>query len=196
MKLSVIIILSFLCASCNRPAIGPGDSLVGAKSLPPTSELRKETIGFYYGLDQSLTRQLSYELTPNGHWDIVISDRNRDGHELSRQSIPLEPARIESFRRQLWRLRPEKLDGIQWTHQPSDCPKPTIHTIEEISVAFVEKGPKPGVSNDKLGVFGLLHSEVCNSPNNVEARRIINEIVSSLPVANLRAQFHYWPSLG
>jgi hypothetical protein len=188
-------IMSLLCASCDSPAIGPHDSLVGAKSLPPTSELRKETIGFYYGQDQSLTRQLSYELTPEGHWDIVISDRKDNGRELSRKSFPLEAGRADSFRRKLWRLRPEKLDGVQWTHRPSDCPKPPTDTIEEISVAFIQEGPKPGVSDDKLGVFGLPHSHICNTPKSVLARRIIDEVVSSLPGANFRAQFHYWPPL-
>jgi hypothetical protein len=165
--------------------------------------LEKETIGFYYGYDRtpspsddpSLARQLSYELRPDGRWDIVIYALGAN-HELSRKSFPIGTGRADSIRKQLWRLRPEQLDGVAKLHDPSDCPPPPTDTPSALSVGFIQTGSKPGISDDRVGVFTLPDKAVCNTPKSIAARELIERIVSSLPGANLRRQFRYGPVLG
>lgn len=195
MKLPAISALLFFCIACDRPAIPASESLVGARQLPSASELSKETIRFFYGEDQSLSRQLAYDLTPDGHWDLVIYDI-KGGRELIRKSFRLEADRVRSIRKKLWRLRPEKLDGLANLHDPSDCPPPPTDTAPEISVGFIDKGPKPDISDDRIGVFTLPHKEICDTPRSTTARQIVDDVVSSLPGANLRAKFDHWPPLG
>lgn len=183
-----------LLASCDHPAIDPSQSLVGAKSLPTTSELNKETIELYYDRDKSLTRQLSYELKPDNSWSIVIMEPGT-GREFSRRTFPQSDTRANVIRKKLWRLRPEQLDGVAADHFPADCPPQPTGTIGDLAIGFIREGSKPGVDDDQIGVFTLPEIENCRTRDSLAARRIIDDVMRSMPGAGLRSQYAYWPPL-
>jgi hypothetical protein len=194
MRSSAIAVASLLLGSCNGPAIEPSQSLVTDKALPPASELRREIIGFYYDRDRSLTRQLSYELKPNDVWSVVIVD-TRTYAEINRSNFQLPKGKANQARSALWRLRPEKLDGVQWPHMPADCPPQPTDTHDDVAVGFTREGPKPGVEDDQVGVFTLPNIAYCKTPKSLTARELIANLMRQMPGHELREEYAYWPPM-
>lgn len=194
MRKCAIAVASLLLSTCNGPAIEPSQSLVTAKALPPASELRQEIISFHYGRDRSLKRQLSYELKPDDSWSVVIFGAATDT-EISRRTFRLPRSKANLARSALWRLRPEKLDGVEWQHMPADCPPQPTDTHDDVAIAFVREGTKAGVEDDQVGVFSLPNLAYCKTVKSRAARQLIASLMRHMPAQELREQYAYCPPL-
>ena len=188
------VILLLICTSCDRPAIDPSQSLVGAKSLPPARELMSETIEIYLGEDKSLSHQLSYELRKDNSLTLTLSAVERGKRSLS-QKFQLRSADADALRRKLWRVRPEELKGLAWMVQPADCPPPPTDTSPMLSVGFIQEGTKPGIEDDHIGVFILPYPYTCKTPGGNAARALLKEVLKALPGSRLQSQYVYHPPL-
>ena len=194
MRLDPVLAASLFCISCDRPAIDPSQSLVGARHLPSASDLSHERIEIHFGYDRDLSHQLSYELWPDNRWIVRISEVY-PGERSAAQKFQLRPADAAAIRENLWRVRPDELKGVEWLVEPADCPPPPTDTSNMLSVVFVAEGPKAGPENDRIGIFVLPYVRTCNTPQAIAAREILADVFKSVPGANLRSQFRYNPPL-
>ena len=192
----LLLVVLMSAAACDRPAIDPSQSLVGAKNLPPARLLKREKIALYYHYDRPLKHQLSFELSPDNSWAAVVTEVGSNYREVSRQTFSLSADRADEIRRKLWRLRPDKLRGIEYETQPADCPPPPTDTSVDLAIGFIKEGTKPGVEDDQIGVFTLPDVRTCNSPKSVAAHKVVDDVINELPFNHLRSKFRYWPPLG
>ena len=188
-----LLVAALLLASCDRPAIEPSQSLVGAKKLPSARVLSREIIEINRGFgSMGTTGLLTYELRPNDALTITLTRRDRgslkevtDGEER----FQLLPQVASAARQNLWRLRPATLRGIEWLSRPADCPPPPTDTFPEASVAFIAEGPKPGIEDDQIGATDVPASYTCKTPQGVQARRLIEEVLRSFPTSKVVSEF-------
>ncbi|MFL6725338.1 MAG: hypothetical protein ACJ8FS_02345 [Sphingomicrobium sp.] len=188
MRLAAILAMLLLCTSCDRPAIEPGQSLVGAKELPPAKALSHETIEINRASRSSTSGRLTYELRPDDSLIVTLASQDWKtpiGHEI----FQLQPEIAEQARRALWRVRPEELKGVEWINPPPDCPPPPTDTHPEIAVAFIAEGPKPGVADDRVGIFDLPYKSICDTRQSNEARALIQGVLRSFPASKVATEF-------
>jgi hypothetical protein len=189
-----LLVASLSVASCDRPAIDPSQSLVGAKQLPSVQTLSREIIYLSRGYSWSGQGHLSYELRPDD--TLTITYEHTDRHTLKKT------ARRETFhlssnesnvaleaRRVLWRLRPEKLEGIETIVRPSNCPQPPTDTFPEVAVGFIAEGPDPGVKDDRLGIVDVPGKLTCSSREATIARAVTRQVLASFPSSKVAAEF-------
>lgn len=179
------------CASCDQSAIDPSHSLVGAKSLPPARELSRETIEINRGFGQISPGFLSYQLLPDDRLLVTITDRMYPDEDvvLGEDTFQLTSEVAAEARRMLWRLRPEKLEGLEWETRPISCYPRSCHDFGDLAVAFIAEGPKPGVDDDRVGVFILPGPESCRSPAAIKARMVIEQVMQLFPPSKVPAEF-------
>jgi hypothetical protein len=180
--------LLLLFASC-RPAEEQVHSLVGAEELPAAAALSKEIIYISRGYGEVSTGFLSYELRPDDLLVVTHEDRDRD-KVIGEEKFRLESGVADKARRALWRLRPEKLEGID-SHEarPAGCERRGPHDFGELAVSFISAGHRPGVEDDLIGGFELPTAESCGSPQAVEARRVVREAMALFPASKVAEGF-------
>ena len=186
-------VAALFLTSCDRPAIKPGDSLVGARELPSATALSREIIQINQGFrSMGTTGLLTYELRPENKLTITLTHHDRvtlkevtDGKE----SFQLTSDVASRVRRKLWRLRPETLRGIEWVTRPSDCPPPPTDTFPDASIAFIAEGPKPGIEDDRLGLTDVPSSYTCKTKQGDEARTLTQRVLQSFPASKVAAEF-------
>jgi hypothetical protein len=190
---SNLFFAALLVASCDRSSGGAGASLVGAEKRPPESQLLKETIeivpssapgprsaNLYYDLrpDNSLSVTLSH-WTPQAHGEVV------DG----RDTFQLSASEAGEARRLLWRLRPERLAGVESDIQPVGCRPAPVDASPLYSVAFIAEGAKPGLKDDLIGVTGVPAERDCNTQPAADARQLVQQVLQIFPMSKVAAEF-------
>src|SRR5687767_5138502 len=109
-----LLAVPLLCVSCSDAAIGPSQSLVGAKELPSATALAREAFyitrgGGAYGGDA-----LAYEWRPDNA--LLVTHTFSDGHGAGevvrgKETLHVAPEVAAEVRQLLWRVRPAKLEG-------------------------------------------------------------------------------------
>jgi hypothetical protein len=190
LPLSLVSTALFLI-SCDRPAIEPSQSLVGAKELPSSTTLSREIIYISRGFGWDSHDLLSYELRPDDVLTVTYDHTDRDTlKKISRKDIfHLSSNVTQRTRRMLWRVRPEQLKGIEWETKPVGCRSDRTDDFPEISVGFVAEGPKPGIEDDRLGLFVLPYPSSCSTRSAVEVRSLMHQVLQSLPPSRVAVQF-------
>ncbi len=177
---------------CERAAIRSSESLVGAEQLPSITELRRETIHIVRhsgdeGLDSHL---LIYELRPDDALTVshvVRPVRPGDVDEFNRgeERFQISAATADRLRHMLWRVRPERLEGLEYVAIPSGC-QYHLHDWGEVNVAFI--GP-----DEEVGAFMLPDHRNCDTPAAVEARSMIQAVFQALPQSSVANAFSGLP---
>jgi hypothetical protein len=190
-----LLIAASLLASCERSAIDPSQSLVGANKLPSAKVLSREIIYISRGFGdwgRSHPGRLSYELRPDDTLTITLTQQDwktiKDVVQ-GKETFHLPPRVAARARRDLWRLRPEPFRGIEWDTKPVGCRSDSLHDFPEVAVGFIAEGPKPGIEDDRVGVFALPYRSSCNTKQAVEARQIVREVIQSFPQSKVAAEF-------
>lgn len=179
---------SLLCASCQRSAIEPSQSLVGAKRLPSAQVLSRETILINRGFGTLTPGHLTYELRPDDALAVTFYAKDW-ATVLASELFHLPSRNAAEARQKLWRLRPATLRGIEWEKAPAECPPPPTDTFPETTVAFIAEGPKPGVEDDHIGLTGLPNPSICNTRGAAEARALVGDVLRSLPTSKVAIDF-------
>lgn len=113
-----------------------------------------------------MTRQLTFKLTPDKRWHVIIINSRIDGRELGHRSFQVDRTRADEMRRSLWRLRPDQLAGLlEWSTYPSACPKNPLHVMGETFVSFAKSSFKPdAINRTDIGVTEILDNADCDTP--------------------------------
>lgn len=175
-----------LCTSCNRTPIGQYDSLVGAETLPPADLLSRETIE----IDQERYEpgpRLIYQLEPNNSLTITLTDWTPEQRILAKQSFQLSTDAANNARRLLWRIRPERLQGMAETTKLQDCPPPPPDEFPDLTVGFIVNGPKTADDVGNVGIFAV--SPGCQTRDATEVRQVIRQALSLFPPSTIPAEF-------
>jgi hypothetical protein len=183
-----LLFSALLCASCDRSAISPSQSLVGAKSLPSASELSKEAIEINKGFGDISLGFLSYELKPDNSLTVTLTARNREVI-VGKDEFHLSANIAADARRMLWQVRPEKLEGIDWETRPIACHRQYDHDFGELAVVFRSDEPKAGSSHSRIGVFVLPGLDSCRSLAAMQARKLLERVIQSFPPSKLPSEF-------
>jgi hypothetical protein len=191
-RFSVLVTVSLLCVSCERAAIEPSQSLVGATKLPSANALSRETLYIVRDGDTWPLERLSYEWRPDDSLTVTHSVLDRKaprpvvkGEEILR----LSPEVAAQARRLLWRVRPANLEGVEWLTRPTGCVQRGPHDFGDITVGFIAEGPKPGVEDDRVGIFDLPYPESFYNRQAVEARKVVHGALQLFPPSKVAAGF-------
>ncbi len=185
-----LLIAVLLLTSCDRPAIQPGESLVGAKNLPPARVLSREIVQINTGFDGFSPGMLSYELRPDNTLEVSLTFRPKFADKKFGPDIFHLPPKVAAQARQsLWRLRPEQLQGVAYETYPVGCSRPPSDISPDASVVFIAEGPKPGVEDDRVGIFAEPRYSTCNNPRVRDANDIIGQVLSSFPTSGVAAEY-------
>jgi len=188
-----MLLAALLLASCNRSSSGAGTSLVGAKKLPPESQLSNETIEIVpASAPGAESANLYYDLRPDNSLSVTLSHWTRQAHgEVvdGRDTFQLSPSDAFETRRLLWRLRPEELEGVGSVNQPVGCPRPPVDASPLYSVAFIAEGAKPGLKDDLIGITGIFAQQFCNTKSAADARHLVDQILQRFPKSKVAGEF-------
>jgi hypothetical protein len=181
---------SLFCVSCDDSAIDPSRSLVRAQHLPPAELLSRETIEINRGFGDISPGFLSYQLLPDDRLVVTLTDRNYpEDVVIGKETFQLTSEIAAEARRMLWRVRPEKLEGVEWETRPVSCYPQSCHDFGELAVAFIAEGSKPGIDDDRIGIFVLPGPDSCRSPAAIKARRLIQRVMHRFPRSKVAAEF-------
>jgi hypothetical protein len=191
-KLALFVLLASAgCTACNEAAIGRSESLVGANDLPPAKALSGETLyinrgGSAYGGDT-----LTYEWRPDDLLTLThtFTDNNARVTIKGRETFRIVPETAAKAKKLLWRVRPQKLEGIEQDQRPLGCKRRGPHDSGEVTVVFIHEGDKSGIKDDQVGVFRLPHPRSCTAPLAVEARQVVWGALRLLPKSKVVAEF-------
>jgi hypothetical protein len=166
---------------------------VGAKSIPSAHELSRETIEIIPGSSPWVNApRLSYEIHPDNSLDVTLSHWSTGVHDDvidAKEVFHLKPNTASDVRHLLWRLRPEELKGVEWQIRPVGCPPPPTDTGSDYSVAFISVGPRPGVQDDRVGVFDLPPAQYCGVQSAAQARLLIEQVLHLFPPSKVAAGY-------
>jgi hypothetical protein len=165
-----------LVSACDKPAIDPSQSLVGAKQLPTARILSREVIEINRGFGSLTSSLLSYELRPDNTLIITLTHRDRDNSKEvadGKETFDLSSNVASQARHDLWRLRPATLQSVEWVVRPADCPPPPTDTFPQAAVAFIAEAPKSRVEDRRVGVVDVPAQYTCDTGQGRAAREII-----------------------
>jgi hypothetical protein len=169
-----------LAAGCDQSRSKAPDSLVGAKHLPPVSELSHETIQINHWGGARRDHLLTYELRPDNTLTVTHSLRAPGGDKtLGREAFGLAADAASQVRLTLSRLRPETLRGVEYVSYPVGC-QPPIDSGDEVAIAFIDE-------HEKIGIFDLPYP--CRDSKAAAARNAIAAVMQSLPTSKVAAAF-------
>ena len=177
------VALGLLATSCTNPAVKAEDRLVGGTTLPSVETLSREKIEINRGFGGEGFGEhfLSYELASNNSLVVTHTFRPED-KVIGREAFVLPPDVAMKARKQLWRVRPDKLEGVETEVRPSDCLRRWVHDSPEIAVGFA-------ASDEMYGGFDLPLSASCDSPAAKAARRMLYEVLKSFPRSKVADNF-------
>ena len=187
MKSSALFILSILCVSSDAAS---SKSLVGAKHLPPATVMSREIIE----IDRAIYEpgpSLGISLYPNNDLTFVLTDIGKPEIK-GKQTFKLSAALATSVRRQLWRLRPERLGPRNElvSSYPSGCGESlAMNALDgpQVHVGFIHDGPNPSWEDDRIAEFLLFRS--CKTPEASKARKLVRSVLASFPTSHLTADY-------
>lgn len=191
----VLLLIGPLLASCDRPAIDPSHSLVGARELPNSRELSRETIqinrsfGVGYGHVVN-SHLLSYELRPDNSLSVTHYENGVEKGQVERGSETFELPRdvANNARRAMWRMRPSPLKGVEYDIRPAGCPF-RLHDSSEYALLFIKEGGETGTRNDLLGFSVVPPPESCNNSTARSARALVRQVLADFPKSKVAASF-------
>jgi hypothetical protein len=183
-RCGIAFLVLILCASCNRSAIEPSESLVGASALPSAARLSQETIEInraFGGGEGFGEHFLSYRLGSDDKL-VVVHTYRPDDTVLGKEEFQLSHDVAAKARERLWRVRPEKLEGINSDVRPVGCRRYSPHDLGDVAVGFMRP--------DKVfGIFTLPHPASCNTHAAMEARKLLHQVLRSLPHSKVATDF-------
>jgi hypothetical protein len=167
--------------------------LVGTKQLPSEDKLSRETL---YVTRNHNSDYLTYELRSNNvlilthtHYGPPDDTETVEGKATTRVS----PEVAKQFRKQIWRMRPEKLEDIDqelsWPVRPLGCRRRGPHDFGEISIVFVDDENRKSNEDFRIGFFDLPTEDSCNKPAAKEARAVILRALRLLPPSTVIERF-------
>jgi hypothetical protein len=183
---------ALLMAGCQQSGVDVSQSLVGAKKLPSTDTLEHEVIQITRSFGSTPSSLLSYELRPDNTLTNRLTRRDRDSLKAiadEKETFNLPSSIASNARRELWRLRPETLQGIEEIVRPADCPRPPVDTSPETAVAFIAEGPGPGPEDDRVGVVDVPAQYSCDTGHAKAARQVVKRVLESFPRSKAAAGF-------
>lgn len=175
--------LALSAISCTQPAVQAGDRLVDGGALPSASTLSREKIEINRGFGGEGFGEhfLSFELASDNSLVVTHSFRP-DDEVIGREAFVLSPDVAMRARKQLWRVRPTKLEGVETDVMPSGCERREVHDFPEIAVGFA-------ASDENYRSFSLPRSASCNNLAAKAARRMLDDILSSFPRSDVAESF-------
>lgn len=181
------VLTAFLCASCHGPAVVP-NRLVAGTDLPAVAQLRRERIVIEQGFggDGYGVHRLTYELATDNQLSIAYGLAGNP-RPVVQNNFRLPAAEANRVRQLLWRLRPQELAREwvgEWPVRPIGCERRSAHDLGEVVVAF------SGTNDDKGALFALPTTRSCDTSSARQARRVLKEVVASLPASEIVAEFH------
>lgn len=185
----LLIGASLGCASCDRPAIDPSLSLVGAKALPTAHQLSNELIEVYRESFEPGPR-LVYDLQPDDILIITLTDWDSDEAIIGKQSFQLSSSAAREARKSLWRLRPEQLEGMESDIRLAGCPEPGLEEFPDFTIGFLANGRRRPRTWEEIGPVGIVRIfPGCKIPRASEARTLLQKVLSEFPQSSLTAEY-------
>ncbi len=186
-----LIAASFVLSACERAAIDSSQSLVGADRIPSSGELSRETIEVNRGFGESSNGLLVYELTPDNRLTVSVENTTNNENAVriaTKDVFKIPGVTAERARRALWRLRPEKTNGLAEEARPLGCTRQFDHDWGALAVIFVAPDPHAEFKN-KLRVFVLPDPESCGTKAATEARMIVRNVIAAFPPSRVAKEF-------
>jgi len=169
-----------LTGACGRFAAS--ESLVGAKDLPSAIELAAEEIQISRRAGAGQAHMLTYDLSTSNSLTVAHTVDQLGGTKtVSRATFRLTPEAANKVRSLLWRVRPERLTGIQDITLPTGCTV-VVDASPQANVVFAD-------AKRRLGITSIPSEPNCETPNAEQARQLVARVLASLPGRNLAAQF-------
>lgn len=188
-----LLFVSLLCVSCNETAIEQLRSLVGAKELPSSKLLARETISIKRGGGPYGGDALFYELRPDNSLTVkhTSSDiRNMREGVKGKEVLRISPNVGDQVRQLLWRVRPAKFDGVEnYASLPSGCERKGPHDFGEVAIAFLDEADARRTEGRDVGIFELPYPQSCNTPAAVEARQVVGSALQLLPRSEVAVEY-------
>jgi hypothetical protein len=179
----IIIIGAFLVSACQKSAIDPSDSLVGARELPTIEALSRETVELNrHGGTQTEPALLIGELRPDNTFEFKLTrhDLRHGEMVLGKETAKLAPEDAAAVRKNLWHLRPSKLEGIDKQVLPIGCYW-MFDEPPEFTVVFIAPNRKD------IGATDVQAS--CESPAAAASRKLVGDVLNKLPKSKLADGF-------
>jgi hypothetical protein len=193
---ATLALIQLLCLSCSEPAVDASKSLVGAKKLPPASELSQEIIYIGRGGTAYGGAALSYEWTPDNVLTVTHSFAPYDGSAEAirgQETLTVPPEAAVAARELLRRVHPERLEHrlkfLDREYRPTGCERTGPHDWGETRITFHNQGRAPGIEDDTLAVFALPTTANCNTHAAEEAREVVSKLLRTLPRSEVAAGF-------
>jgi hypothetical protein len=177
------VALGLLATSCTNQAVKAEDRLVDGTELPSEEMLSREKIEINQGFSGEGFGEnfLSYELASNN--SLVVTHTFRpEGKVIGKEVFVLPPDVAMKARKQLWRVRPDKLEGIETDVRPSGCLRRWVHDSPDIAVGFA-------ASDEMYGVFDLPRPISCDTPAAKAARRMLYDVLKIFPRSKVAETF-------
>lgn len=177
------VAMGLLATSCTNQAVKVKDRLVDGTELPSEEMLLREKIEINQGFGGEGFGEhfLSYELASNNSLIVTHTFRPED-KVIGTEVFVLRPDVAMKARKQLWRVRPDKLEGIETDVRPSGCLRRWVHDSPEIAVGFI-------ASDEMHGVFDLPRPVSCDTPAAKAARRMLHDVLTSFPRSKVAETF-------
>jgi hypothetical protein len=174
------IVVLLLMGGCEQSEVKAPESLVGAKHLPSSSELSRETIQINRWGGLRRDHLLLYELRPDNSLIVTHFLQEPGGDRvLAQEAFTLAPDAAGLVRSTLSRVHPETLRGIEYVGYPAGC-QPPIDSGDEVAIAFIGE-------RKKIGIFELPYA--CKDGNAASARSLIAAMMKALPTSKVASVF-------
>jgi hypothetical protein len=183
------ILLAYILTLCSSCADAP---LVQNRLVPGnvvlSEDLYQETIYIEQGFggEGYGKHRLTYELHPNDRLNVsyrIVSQ----GHDLAATSFHLDSLQANRAREALWRVRPATTSQ-NWMNEsgarPLDCEIRGLHDLGEMVVVFISD------NGDAGGSFELPVVESCDTTAAIQARQLLNQVISYFPRSDIASEFH------
>lgn len=194
---SLALLTAFVIGSaCHRSAIEPSQSLVGAKQLPSAKTLSRETVQINSGgfglLSPMSPGDLTYELRSDD--SLWIKHTKYDPKTIKYVTIGQETIRLPSdvatrVKRMLWRLRPERLEGIEHITLPLGCPPPPIDSSPDFFLDFIAEGQNSDHPDDRVAIVNLPNASNCGTSQAADARNLVRKALQSFPPSKVAREY-------
>lgn len=178
---------AIFCSSCSNRVDGQAESLVGATDLPSAEVLSRETLYVTRGANDWGGDRLAYEFQPNGTLTIThtfLDPRTSREEVRARDTFNVRPDVAARFRRFMWRVRPDLLEGQGLEKnevRPVGCNRRGPHDFSEVGVAFINDGDTKNTKDDRVALFELPQPDSCTTSAAKHSREAVWEALRLLP---------------
>jgi len=125
---------------------------------------------------------LTYDLSPSNSLTVAHTvDQLGGAKTLATATFHLTPEAANRVRTVLWRVRPERLTGIQNITLPTGCTV-VVDASPQANVVFAD-------AKQRLGISSIPSERVCDTPQARQARQLVSGVVAFFPGRSLAAEF-------